>query len=83
MISILNELEAKYGLRTLIKKGLIPWTIARDRDIFNAYDIYIKMGESETDAKEKTAEDFKISSRTVYRIVKKLNEKDRHSPKGA
>jgi hypothetical protein len=76
MIKIVNELDKSFGLMNLFKGGLIPWTVLRDRDIYLQYDIYIKMGKREMDAKEQTAEDFKVNFRTVQRAVKKMNEKN-------
>jgi hypothetical protein len=81
MISILNQLETQFGLKKLYKKGLIPWTVLRDRDIYLKYDTYIKMGRSEMEAKEFTADDFGISLSAVYRAVRKMtDEKDSSSP---
>lgn len=76
MIKLINEMDNKFGLMNLFRQGVIPWTILRDRDIFLQYDIYIKMGKREMDAKEQTAEDFKVNFKTVQRAIKKMrNEK--------
>jgi hypothetical protein len=76
MIDTINEMDKNFGLMKLFKGGIIPWTVLRDRDIYLQYDIYRKMGKKSMDAREQTAEDFKVSIETVLRAVKKMNEEN-------
>jgi hypothetical protein len=72
MINLINKLETEFGLMNLYKKGIISWSILRDRDIYLKYDIYIKKGKSIMDAKHLTAEDFKVGFDTVHRAIEKM-----------
>jgi hypothetical protein len=80
MINIVNELDKNYGLMKLFKANIIPWTVLRDRDIYLQYDIYIKTGLAEMDAKEQTAMTFKVSTQTVYRAIWKMKDEENSNP---
>jgi hypothetical protein len=75
-IEIINRLDVQFGLMKLFREGIIQWTELRDRDIYLQYDIYLKMGKSLMDAKELTAEDFKVNFKTVQRAIKKMNNEE-------
>jgi hypothetical protein len=76
MIEKANKLDQVFGLMNLFRDGIIPWTLLRDRDIYLQYDIYLKVGKKSMDAREQTAEDFKVSIETVHRAIRKMNEEN-------
>jgi hypothetical protein len=82
-IEAVNNIDKDYGLLQLFRMGFIQWTELRDRDIYLHYDIYIRMGKEIMDAKEHTAEDFKVSFKTVQRAIKKMNEEVCNTSTGA
>lgn len=80
MIEKTNKLDKEFGLMNLFKDGIISWTLLRDRDIYLQYDIYIKMGLAEMDAKEQTAQAFRVSTQTVYRAIWKMTNEENSNP---
>lgn len=80
MIDIINKLDSGFSLINLFKRGIIDWTILRDRDIYLQYDIYRKMGKRKMDAKEQTALDFDVSFDTVHRAIKRMTSEENSNP---
>jgi hypothetical protein len=72
MIEILNKLDSEGMLKQLFNCGLLNWTVLRDRDIYLKYDTYIKQGRKSMEAKQFTADEFKISMRSVEKAIKKM-----------
>jgi hypothetical protein len=55
-----------------IKAGIIPCSVLRYWEIYARYDIYKKMGNSETLARFQTSEYFNVSEMTICRVIKKM-----------
>ena len=55
-----------------IKTGIIPCSVLRYWEIYARYDIYKKMGNTETLARFQASEYFKVSEMTICRVIKKM-----------
>jgi hypothetical protein len=71
-IDILNEIDKNHGLKELVGKSLMSWTMLWYRDIYNEFDVYIKMGNPPTEAALLTAVKLNIGVATVYRAKKQM-----------
>jgi hypothetical protein len=71
-IDILNELDKSHGLKELVSKSLMAWTMLWYRDIYNEFDVFIKMGHLPTEAVRLTAVKLNIGEATVYRAKKQM-----------
>lgn len=78
MIGYLIELDKKVPLKELVDKGLIDWKVIRDRDVYMHYDALVKTGTSIMDAYKNTANEWRLSSREIMRIIKSMKD-DRKS----
>jgi hypothetical protein len=72
-IEILNEIDKTHGLKNLTGKGLISWTLLLYRDLYNEFDVFVRMGKGTEEAADLTADKFKVDKRTVYRAIKSMN----------
>lgn len=66
------ELEERGLLQECINRGIVPITIAGNKLM---YEIYLKHYEEtglKMDAYSRTAEEFRVTERTVERVVKKM-----------
>lgn len=72
-IEILNEIDKSHGLKNLTGKGLLSWTLLWYRDLYNEFDVFIRMGKGTEEAADLTADKLKVDKRTVYRAIKAMN----------
>lgn len=69
MIDYLIELDKKVPLKELVAKGLIKWTVIRDRDIYLHFDSVLKTTRSVTKAYDTITDEWKMSRGHIERIV--------------
>lgn len=61
----------------LVKLGFMKQTFKRNVAIYEQYLEYLEAGEGKTDAVAFTAEDFSITDRHVFRVIKSFAEDHR------
>jgi len=74
MINYLVELDSKVPLKELVDKGLLDWTVIRDRDIYLHYDALVRTGTEIMQAYKETAKEWRLSTRVIMRIVKRMKD---------
>ena len=74
MIGYLIELDAKVPLKELVDKGLLDWTVIRDRDIYLHYDCVINSGTGIMQAYTETSIEWRLSTRVIMRIVNRMKD---------
>jgi hypothetical protein len=74
-IEILDRLYESGELRSLVRAGLISVNANVYRNIFHAYKFRVDNGAKSSQAITDVADMFKLSDRTVYRIIKQMKEK--------
>jgi len=57
-----------------IRAGILPSSLLRYYAIYSRLDYYKKLSNSITKAVFLTSEDFKVSERTIFRIIKNMEE---------
>ena len=72
-IEILNEIDKTHGLKSLVGKGLLPWSMLWYRDVYNEYDVFVKMGFKKEESKRLVEDKLKISRNTVCRAIRKMS----------
>ena len=75
-MTIYNRIKEadQYTVDELIRLGFIKSTFKRNVAIYETYLRYREQGEPSTDAVVHTADDFRISDRHVFSIVRKFSE---------
>jgi len=61
-------------IKEQVKTGLISTTILSHYAIYSRYDYYRRNKHSKRDAVFFIVDDFELSERTIYRIIKNMNE---------
>jgi len=61
-------------IRKEIAFGLLPCSLLRHWEIFLRYDAYRKMGHSVNESVFFTSSDMRVTDRTVFSIVKKMQK---------
>ena len=56
-----------------VKMGFIPTDVLNHYSVYCRYDFYRKQNHNVSTAVFYTSEDFKISERTIFRIIKDMN----------
>lgn len=72
-IEILNDIDKSHGLKVLIGKGIMSWTMMWYRDIYNEYDVFIKLGNKKEESVNLVCDKFNTSRATVYKALKEMN----------
>lgn len=67
VIEKLNELNLSHGLDKMVRNGIIPISIIIKREIYNEYDVFIRMGKKTVEAVNLTSDKLNISVREIYR----------------
>jgi hypothetical protein len=67
----INDNRDQY--RGLVKVGVVSWLLERDMSLYEDYQKEVKLTGSPTQAASNTGEKFKISERSVFRIVEKYS----------
>jgi hypothetical protein len=57
-----------------VKTGQRPCTVIKDIQIYSRYDYYRKLGHTPCLGVMFTGEDLRVSERTVFRIIKKMEK---------
>jgi len=71
---LLNKLESFSGFKELIKRGIIPVNWVEYKMIYEFHKMELKrLNGAKRQAKTNTAEEFKISERSVYLILEKMS----------
>ena len=65
-------LEREGLLKKLLGKGVIPIRYLNDKEMYECYLAYLDDGQNKMDAYYLTSMDFKCSSKTVERVVLKM-----------
>jgi len=60
------------NIRNLVKTGLMPCSIINHYSLYSRYDYYRKSGSKCREAVLFTAKDHRVSERTVFRIISKM-----------
>lgn len=68
----LCELSSKGLFKVMLSKGLIPVKYLNDKEMYECYLQYIGEGKNKMDAYFDTSIDFNCSSKTVERVVLKM-----------
>ncbi len=69
---LIIKLEKEGILKKLLGKGIVPIRYLNDKEMYECYLEYIEAGKSKMDAYCLTSVDFKCSSKTVERVVIKM-----------
>ncbi|TXK78693.1 hypothetical protein [Mesonia sp. K4-1] len=69
---LISQLEEEGRFKTLLGKGVIPIKYLNDKEMYECYLNYISQEETKMDAYFKTSIDFNCSSKTVERVVIKM-----------
>lgn len=69
---LIRHLENEGLLKKLLGKGVIPIRYLNDKEMYECYMDYVDNGRNKMEAYELTAIDFKCSSKTVERVVGKM-----------
>ena len=75
----LVELRENGTLKQLLDQGLLSWKALFYLDVYDEYDIQIKLGETKMGAVYNTAFKFSIDITTVYRILKRFKNESSDS----
>lgn len=73
-IDIINELEKSGALKALIQAGLFPAKILLHKEIYFYVDAKIKSGVNKTTAITWAHDDFGLSTRQIFNIMKSFQE---------
>ena len=65
-------LEREGMLKKLLGKGIVPIRYLNDKEMYECFLQYIEQGDNKMDAYLKTSEDFGCSTKTVERVVFKM-----------
>lgn len=68
----LCELSSKGLFKIMLSKGLIPVKYLNDKEMYERFLELINLGENKMDAYFQTSIEFKCSSKTVERVVLKM-----------
>jgi hypothetical protein len=71
-IEIIEELDKTHGLKILVNKSLLSWSILFHREIYLEFDAFRKMGYNVNTSVQMTSDKLNISERTVLKIKKKM-----------
>lgn len=71
---LLLKLEQTGDLYLMFKAGFISYKILEHKDIYLTFDAHFKQCGKKVRAIKKTADQFDISDRSVYDIVKRMEE---------
>lgn len=71
-IEIIEQLEKSHGLKNLVNKSLLSWSILFHKEIYTEFDAFRKMGHNVNKSVQMTSDKLNISERTVLKIKKKM-----------
>lgn len=66
------KLDKSGDLLKLFKGGYISWTVMRDKDIYLTFTTHLHTGKNKTQSIKDTADQFDMSDRMIWKIVKKM-----------
>lgn len=69
---LIIKLEREGLLQKLLGKGIVPVRYLNDKEMYECYLEHLEMGKNKMDAYIDTSIDFKCSSKTVERVVFKM-----------
>ena len=67
----INKID-KETLKSLVRAGFLPMTIERNISIFERYNDYVEKGKRRMAARVVVAREFKVSSKTVELVCRKM-----------
>lgn len=77
-IDVLDKLQENGELRCLTHQGLISTNVILWQKVYHSYGFQIENGSTKTNAINEVGDTFGIDRSTVYRILKKFNNKQRN-----
>ena len=67
----INQID-KETRKSLVRAGFLPMTTERNISIFERYNDYVKKGKRRMEARIVVAREFKVSSKTVELVCRKM-----------
>lgn len=66
--------ENESFIRNLYRLGFIGFKLLISAEQYLCFDRYIKLGNKKSDAIQWTADEFRVSCSTIYRVIKKMEQ---------